>query len=76
MQGVGGVDVILSFSPPMKQNTELLQGLRPRGRFVTTAVSGDRIEADPVSMLFKRTSIIGSDHNNLRDLVDVLDHVV
>jgi D-arabinose 1-dehydrogenase-like Zn-dependent alcohol dehydrogenase len=39
LQEMGGVDVILSFSPSMKQNSQSIQGLRPGGRFVTTAVS-------------------------------------
>ena len=72
LQSMGGVDVILSFSPSMKQNSQSIEGLRPGGRFVTTAVSGETIQADPVSMLFKQTSIIGSAHNDAADIVDVL----
>ncbi len=72
LQNMGGADVILSFSPSMKQNSQSIEGLRPGGRFVTTAVSGEPIQADPVSMLFKQTSIIGSAHNDAADIVDVL----
>jgi D-arabinose 1-dehydrogenase-like Zn-dependent alcohol dehydrogenase len=72
LQGIGGADVVLSFSPSMKQNSELMEGLRPDGRLVTTAVSGEPIQADPVQMLFKQTSIIGSAHNNPADLIDIL----
>ena len=72
---MGGADIILSFSPSMEQNTQVMEGLRPNGRFVTTAVSGDKIQADPVSMLFKQTSIIGSAHNHREDLVDMLQLV-
>jgi D-arabinose 1-dehydrogenase-like Zn-dependent alcohol dehydrogenase len=69
---IGGVDALLSFSPSMKQNSQALEGLRPGGRFVTTAVSAEPIQADPIQMLFKQTSIIGSAHNNPADLVDIL----
>jgi 2-desacetyl-2-hydroxyethyl bacteriochlorophyllide A dehydrogenase len=72
LQDLGGADVILSFSPSMKQNSQVMQGLRPGGRFVTTAVSADPIQGDPVQMLFKQTSIIGSAQNDPADLVDIL----
>jgi D-arabinose 1-dehydrogenase-like Zn-dependent alcohol dehydrogenase len=72
LQEMGGADIILSFSPSMRQNSEVLEGLRPGGRFVTTAVSAEPIRADPVQMLFKQTSIIGSAHNDPADLIDVL----
>jgi 2-desacetyl-2-hydroxyethyl bacteriochlorophyllide A dehydrogenase len=75
LQEIGGADIVLSFSPSMKQNSQVLQGLRPGGRLVTTAVSGDPIQADPVQMLFKQTSILGSAHNDPADLVDVLQLV-
>jgi D-arabinose 1-dehydrogenase-like Zn-dependent alcohol dehydrogenase len=69
---MGGADVVLSFSPSMKQNSQALEGLRPGGRLVTTAVSAEPIEGDPVQMLFKQTSIIGPAHNDPADLVDIL----
>jgi D-arabinose 1-dehydrogenase-like Zn-dependent alcohol dehydrogenase len=69
---MGGADVILSFSPSMKQNSQAFLGLRPGGRMVTTAVSGEPIQVDPVPMLFKQTSVIGSAHNDPADLVDML----
>lgn len=72
LQEMGGADVILSFSPSMKQNNQAFQGLRPGGRFVTTAVSADPIQGDPVQMLFRQTSIIGSAHNDPADLLDIL----
>jgi D-arabinose 1-dehydrogenase-like Zn-dependent alcohol dehydrogenase len=72
---MGGADIVLSFSPSMEQNTQVMEGLRPNGRLVTTAVSGDKILADPVSMLFKQTSILGSAHNHREDLVDMLQLV-
>jgi len=61
---MGGADIILSFSPSMKQNTQALEGLRPGGRFVTTAISSEPIQVDPVQTLFKQISIIGSSHDS------------
>lgn len=72
LAAMGGVDVVLSFSPFMKQNSQAVEGLRPGGRLVTTAVSSEPIQGDPVQMLFRQTSIIGSAHNDPADLVDVL----
>lgn len=69
---MGGVDVVLSFSPSMKQNSQAVEGLRPGGRLVTTAVSAEPLQVDPVQMLFKQTSIIGSAHNDPADLLDIL----
>jgi D-arabinose 1-dehydrogenase-like Zn-dependent alcohol dehydrogenase len=76
LQDMGAVDIILSFSPSMKQNSQSIQGLRPGGRFVTTAASGEPIQADPVSMLFKQASIIGSAHNTPGDITDMLHLLV
>ncbi len=75
LQAVGGVDIILSFSPSMKQNSQSIQGLRPGGRFITTAVSAEPIQADPIPMLFKQTSIIGSAQNDPGDIIDILNLV-
>jgi 2-desacetyl-2-hydroxyethyl bacteriochlorophyllide A dehydrogenase len=75
LQGMGGADIILSFSPSMKQNSQAMQGLRPGGRLVTTAVSAEPIQGDPVQMLFKQTSILGSAQNDPVDLVDILQLV-
>lgn len=72
---MGGADIILSFSPSMKQNSQALEGLRPGGRFVTTAVSLEPIQVDPVQMLFKQISIIGSSHNEPEDVSRILDLV-
>lgn len=70
---MGGADIILSFSPNMKQNSQILLGLRPDGRFVTTAPGAEPIQVDPTSTLFKQISIIGSAHNDKSDLVDVVN---
>ena len=52
LQAIGGADVVLSFSPAMKQNSQAMEGLRAGGRLVTTAPSAEPIQADPVQMLF------------------------
>ena len=75
LTNMGGVDAVLSFSPSMKQNSQAVEGLRPGGRLVTTAVSAEPIQGDPVQMLFKQTSIIGSAHNDPADLFDILELV-
>jgi D-arabinose 1-dehydrogenase-like Zn-dependent alcohol dehydrogenase len=75
LEKMGGVDVVLSFSPSMKQNSEALEGLRPEGRLVTTAVGDGPIQGNSVQMLFRQTSIIGSAHNDPADLVEILELV-
>jgi D-arabinose 1-dehydrogenase-like Zn-dependent alcohol dehydrogenase len=75
LSAMGGVDIVLSFSPNMTQNSQTMEGLRPGGRLVTTAVSSEPIQGDPVQMLFKQTSIIGSAHNDPADIVDILELV-
>jgi D-arabinose 1-dehydrogenase-like Zn-dependent alcohol dehydrogenase len=73
LEAMGGVDVVLSFSPSMKQNSQAVEGLRPEGRLVTTAVGDAPIQANSVQMLFRQTSIIGSAHNDPADLVEILE---
>jgi dehydrogenase len=72
---MGGADIILPFSPSMKQNSQAFAGLRPGGRFVTTAVGLEPIEVDPVQALFKQVSLIGSAHNEPEDVTQILDLV-
>ena len=72
LEAMGGADVILSLTPDMKQNSQAMRGLRPGGRLVTTAVSGEPIQGDPVQMLFKQTAILGSAHNDPADLIEIL----
>jgi D-arabinose 1-dehydrogenase-like Zn-dependent alcohol dehydrogenase len=75
LQAMGGADVVLSFSPAMRQNSEEMEGLRSGGRLVTTAPSAEPIQADPVQMLFKQTAILGSAQNDVADLIDILNLV-
>jgi D-arabinose 1-dehydrogenase-like Zn-dependent alcohol dehydrogenase len=75
LMAMGGADIVLSFSPAMKQNSQAMEGLRSGGRLVTTAPSAEPIQADPVQMLFKQTAILGSAQNDVSDLVDMLNLV-
>ncbi len=75
LHAMGGADIVLSFSPAMKQNSQVMQGLRPGGRLVTTAVSPEPIQANPVQMLFQELSIVGSAQTGPADLVDILNLV-
>jgi len=72
LTNIGGADIILSFTPDMKQNSQALQGLRPDGRFVTTAPGTEPIQVDPTSTLFKQISVIGSALNDKADLIDIV----
>jgi D-arabinose 1-dehydrogenase-like Zn-dependent alcohol dehydrogenase len=75
LQAMGGADIVLSYSPFMRQNSEAMEGLRSGGRLVTTAPSAEPIQADPVQMLFKQTAILGSAQNDISDLIDILNLV-
>jgi D-arabinose 1-dehydrogenase-like Zn-dependent alcohol dehydrogenase len=75
LQAMGGADIVLSYSPFMRQNSEAMEGLRSGGRLVTTAPSAEPIQADPVQMLFKQTAILGSAQNDVSDLIDILNLV-
>jgi D-arabinose 1-dehydrogenase-like Zn-dependent alcohol dehydrogenase len=75
LMAMGGADIVLSFSPAMKQNSQAMEGLRSGGRLVITAPSAEPIQADPVQMLFKQTAILGSAQNDVSDLVDMLNLV-
>lgn len=73
LAAMGGVDIVLSTSNSMKQNSQVLEGLRPEGRLVTMALGQEPIEADPLLMLIRQLSIIGSMQNNRADLVEILE---
>lgn len=75
LMAMGGADIVLSTSNNMTHNTQLIEGLRNEGRLVTMAVSGDKIELDPMQMLAHQLSVIGSMQNNREDLVEILQLV-
>lgn len=69
---MGGVDVVISTSNSMQQNTQVLTGLRPEGRLVTMAVGEGSIQVDPMLALSRQIQVIGSMQDEREDLVDVL----
>ncbi len=69
----GGVDVILSTSNAMDQNSRALHGLRPEGRFVSMAVGQEPIAVPPTLLLTRQLVVQGSMQNHRRDLVEILD---
>lgn len=72
LAAMGGVDVVISTSNSMKQNSQVLAGLRPEGRLVTMAAGAEPIAVDPLLALSKQISVIGSMQNHREDLVDIL----
>lgn len=70
---MGGVDVVISTSNSMKQNSQVLAGLRPEGRLATMAVGEGAIEIDPMLALTRQIQVIGSMQDDREDLVDVLE---
>jgi len=75
LQAMGGVDVLLSTSNSMSQNSQAFAGLRPHGRLVTMALGAGAIEVDPMICLFNQTALLGSSQNKRSDLIEALDLV-
>jgi D-arabinose 1-dehydrogenase-like Zn-dependent alcohol dehydrogenase len=75
LRSIGGVDLILSCSSSMKQNEHALSGLRPEGRFVSLA-AGALLRLDPMLLMCRQITIIGSRQRSREDLVDVLELAV
>lgn len=73
LAAIGGADVVLSTSNSMKQNSQVLAGLRPEGRFVSMAVGGEKIEVDPMALLMGQIQIRGASQNVRRDMVEILE---
>ena len=73
LMAIGGADIVLSTSNSMKQNSEVIDGLLPEGRFVTMAVGGEPIQVNPVTALMKQIAVKGSMQNNRQDLVEILN---
>jgi D-arabinose 1-dehydrogenase-like Zn-dependent alcohol dehydrogenase len=69
---MGGADVVLSTSNGMKQNSQVIEGLRPEGRLVTMAVGEGKVEVDPLIALSRQITVTGSMQDEREDLVDVL----
>jgi alcohol dehydrogenase len=73
LKKLGGADVVLSTSNSMAQNTQVIAGLRPEGRFVSMAVGGEPIQVNPMQLLMGQIQLRGASQNERRDLVEVLD---
>jgi D-arabinose 1-dehydrogenase-like Zn-dependent alcohol dehydrogenase len=72
LAAMGGVDIVLSSSNAMRQNSEVLQGLRPEGKLISMAISQAAIELDPLFLLDHQIAVIGSQQCGREDLVEVL----
>ena len=72
LAAIGGADIVLSTSNSMAQNSQVLGGLRPEGRFVGMALGAGKVEVDPM-MLLRQIQIRGASQNERRDLVEILD---
>lgn len=70
---MGGVDVILSTSNSMPQNSQVLDGLRPRGRFVSMAIGEGKLEIDPLAALDREIEVIGSQQGAREYMVEILE---
>jgi D-arabinose 1-dehydrogenase-like Zn-dependent alcohol dehydrogenase len=71
----GGADVILGTTNSAAHATQALGGLRPEGRLVNMGALDGPIQADPLLLLGRQASIVGSMQNDRRDLVEALDLV-
>jgi len=76
LAAMGGADVVISTSNSMAQNSQVLAGLRPEGRFVTMAAGSEPIAVDPLLALSRQIVVKGSMQNRRADLVDVLELAV
>lgn len=72
LAAMGGADVCLSTSNSMRHNSQVLAGLRHEGRLVTMAVGAEPIAVDPMLMLLKQLSVVGSMQDERQDMVEVL----
>ncbi len=73
LMAMGGVDVVISTSNSMTQNSQVLAGLRVGGRLVTMAAGNQPIHFDPLMGLGQQIELIGSRQDERADLVDVLE---
>ena len=73
LAAAGGADIVLSTSNAMRQNSEVIEGIRHDGTFVSMAIANERIEIDPLYLLDHQISVIGSQQCGRGDLVEVLE---
>ena len=72
LAAMGGADLVLSTSNSMQHNSQVVHGLRPEGRLVTMAVGGEPLAVDPMYLLMKQASVVGSMQDDRADLEEVL----
>lgn len=69
----GGAHIILNTGNSSKYASQSLEGLLPEGRFIGIGIDKEPIQADPMLMLSKQISLIGSEQNQRSDLIDILN---
>jgi D-arabinose 1-dehydrogenase-like Zn-dependent alcohol dehydrogenase len=75
LREMGGVDIVLSASNSMKQNSQVIEGLRPEGRLISMAAGREHIVIEPRSLFKGQLTVKGSTQNKREDLVLALDLV-
>jgi 2-desacetyl-2-hydroxyethyl bacteriochlorophyllide A dehydrogenase len=75
LAAIGGADVILSTTNSAAQVSQAFEGLRPEGRLVSMGVADGPIQLSAINALMNQTRLIGSQHNQRRDLVEALELV-
>jgi len=68
----GGADVILGTAASATAQADALRGLRPEGRFVVMGMEMEPIPVPIGSLIMKRATIIGSQHNDPAHLHEAL----
>jgi len=72
LAAMGGADVVLSTSNNMRHNSQIVKGIRPEGKLISMAISRDRIAIDPLHLLDRQISVVGSQQNARADMVEIL----
>ena len=72
LMNMGGANVVLSTSNNMRHNGEILSGILPEGRLVSMAIDAAPIAIDPLLLLDRQISVIGSQQSGREDLVEIL----
>jgi D-arabinose 1-dehydrogenase-like Zn-dependent alcohol dehydrogenase len=75
LRDIGGVDIVLSTSNSMRQNSQVIEGLRPEGRLISMAAGGEEISIKPRNLFKGQLTVKGSTQNKREDLVVALDLV-
>jgi D-arabinose 1-dehydrogenase-like Zn-dependent alcohol dehydrogenase len=72
LRDAGGADVILATSSDARATSEIASGLRPEGRLVLMGLGEDKLAIDPMTLIARQASIVGSMQDDRTDLHDVL----